>query len=131
MNSTQEIVMATINQNLYGYWKMTAMRFLKTDGEWESETVFGGSSVFTESGQINTFTRTSEIPFGYSGTFVIKGNDLLITPEVCSITSQEGHLIIRTVKELGAESLTLAMTDEATGRKYEIDFRLLDRSFQN
>lgn len=118
-----------MNENLYGYWKMTEMRFLDDDGNWISEKVFGGASVFTKSGEINTFTRTSEIAFGYSGRYTVKGNDLLITPEVSSILDQENKLIIRTIKELTADSLTLAMVDAATGRNYCIDFKIASRSF--
>jgi hypothetical protein len=121
--------MNQITLDLYGYWKMIDMRFLKADGEWESEKVFGGCSLFTESGQINTFTRTSELAFGYSGTFTIKGNDLLIKPEVCSLQSLEGHIITRTIVQVSADRLVLGMTDEATGRKYEIFFDLVTRSF--
>jgi|GEM_PF-2627221 len=118
-----------MDQNLYGYWKMTVIRFLKDDGTWESEEVVGGASIFTESGYINTFTRTSELSFGYSGMFTIKGNDLIITPEVCSIQEREGGLFIRTVKSVSRDALTLGMVDDATGRSYEMDFIPLARSF--
>lgn len=117
------------DQYLYGYWKMTAMRFLKPDQTWESESVFGGASIFTKAGYINTFTRTSELSFGYSGNFKLKGNDLVITPEVCSIPSLENRLIIRTLKSVSENELTLSMVDEATGREYEMDFQILTRSF--
>lgn len=108
---------------------MTSMRFRKGDGAWEPEIVYGGTSVFTANGQIVTFTR-AEIPFGYSGSFKIKGDDLLITLEVCSIQELEGKMITRTVTKLTTDTLTLAMTDEATGRDYEIDFQLLATSFK-
>lgn len=121
--------MSVLNKNLYGMWRMIAMRFKKDDGAWESETVYGGFSSFTSGGYISTFTR-AEIPFGYSGKFTIKGDDLVIVPEVCSIQELEGQTIVRTVKKLTAETLTLAMTDHATGRNYEIDFKLLTHQFE-
>ena len=121
--------MSMINQNLYGCWKMTEMRFLRPDGTWDLEPVIGGSSVFTQNGHISTFTRTADLPYGYSGRFTIKGNDLLVYPEASSIPEQEGHLLIRTVKELSADHLVLAMNDEATGRKYEMKFSILERHF--
>lgn len=120
--------MAKINQNLYGLWQMISMRFQNENGNWESEPVEGGTSMFTSTGQILTFTR-AEIAFGYSGTFVIDGDDLVITPDVCSIPELEKTPIIRRVISVTAESLTLGMTDAATGRIYEIDFRLVARSF--
>ena len=121
--------MALVNKNLYGCWKLTAMRYQISDGSWEDEVVFGGNAVFTESGEITTFTRTADLAFGYSGKFVLRGDDLVITPQVSSITAIEGKTIIRTVKILSAGELTLGMHDDATGRNYEIGFKLLTRQF--
>lgn len=120
--------MGAINNNLYGLWKMVEMRFQRDDGSWEAEPVYGGTSMFTSNGQILTFTR-AEIPFGYSGTFTIKGDDLVITPEVCSLDELENTTIRRTVKHLTAETLTLGMVDAATERNYEIYFKLIAKSF--
>jgi hypothetical protein len=124
----QDTFMTKINQSLYGLWEMTAMRFQDGAENWESEPIFGGTSMFTQSGQILTFTR-AEIAFGYSGTFVIDGDELVITPQVCSIPELEKTRFVRTVKTLTSDALTLMMTDSATGRRYEIDFRLISRSF--
>ena len=118
-----------INKNLYGYWKMIAMRFRKADQSWESEEVLGGASVFTESGQILTYTRTSELGFGYNGTFEIKDNVIHTRIEVCSIPELEGTISTRTIKKLSADSLVLGMFDEATGRDYEIELKLVTNSF--
>ena len=123
--------MATNIQNLYGFWKMTGMRFLKADGTWEDEKVLGGTSAFTQSGQINTYTRTSELGFGYSGTFVVQDNTLIINVDVCSLPEYEGKTIRRIIKKTGPESLLLGMADDATGRDYEIEFSLVTRSFLN
>ena len=120
--------MGAINNNLYGLWKMTAMRYQNDTGSWESESVFGGTSMFTSRGHILTFT-SAEIPFGYSGTFTMQGDDLVITPEVCSIPELEKTTIRRTVKSITAETLTLGMVDSATGRNYEIDLKLLAKTF--
>ena len=108
---------------------MIAMRYRDIEGNWENELVFGGTSVFTETGVISTFTRTSELAFGYSGKFSLKGDDLVIVPEVCSIATLEGAPITRTVKKLTPETLLLGMIDDATGRNYEIELKLLTRSF--
>jgi hypothetical protein len=121
--------METINKNLYGYWKMTGMRFRDESGSWNEETVIGGDSIITESGNINTYTRTSETDFGYSGKFKVKGDELIIALDVCTVPELEGKTIKRSVKELTSDSLTLGLLDDATGRSYEVDLKLVTRNF--
>jgi hypothetical protein len=116
-------------KDLFGCWEMTEMKFKNGEGAWEHETVLGGTSIFTESGIVNTFTRTAELAFGYSGRFEIEGSDLRITLKVCSIPALESLQIIRKVLKLSTNALTLGMIDDATGREYEIDFKLLTRKF--
>ncbi len=118
-------------QNLYGYWKMTGMRYLKPDGSWEQEQVLGGSSVITQSGEILTYTRTSELGFGYSGQFTVEKDSLVTRVDVCSIPELEKKVIRRTIKQCTPQLLILGMHDEATGRDYEIEFNLLTRTFTN
>lgn len=128
-SENKELHLGAMNKNIFGFWKMTAIRYQNESGEWESETVFGGASIFTEDGHINTFTRTSELAFGYSGTFAIKGNDLIIQPEVSSLPEIEGKTIVRSLKSLKDDQMTLTMLDDATGRTYEMDFLLKTRHF--
>ena len=116
-------------KDVYGFWGMTAIRYRKPDGTWESETVFGGSTVITESGFINAYTRTSEIEFGYSGTFKLSGDGADVHLDVCSIQALEGKVVHRKVVKCTPEFLTTEMLDEATGRVYEMDFKLLTRRF--
>jgi hypothetical protein len=121
--------MVAVNNNLYGCWKLTAVKFMNGEGAWEEEEVLGGTSIFTEGGIISTFTRTSDLAFGYSGNFALNGNDLEIKADVCSIPDLEGKTIIRTVKKLTEDELTLGLDDEATGRYYLMDFKLLTFTF--
>lgn len=116
-------------KNAYGFWGMTAIRYQKPDGSWESEKVFGGSTVITESGFINAYTRTSEVEFGYSGTFKVNGDGADVHLDVCTITALEGKVVYRKVLECTPEFLKTEMLDEATGRVYEMDFKLLTRRF--
>ena len=121
--------MLDVKRNLFGCWRLTAVRFKNYEGIWEHEEVYGGFSAFTEAGFMTTFSRTSDLPFGYSGTFSLNGNEIEITPEVCSIPELEGTKFFRTVKKLTSEDLTLGTDDEATGRHYELDFKLLTSTF--
>ncbi len=121
--------MGLTNRYIYGYWKMTAIRFQRIDGSWESERVIGGSSIITESGHITTYTRTSEVGFGYSGQFTVQNNVLIIKVEACSITALENTVITRVVLKATPDAMQLEMHDAATGRHYEMDFNLITRKF--
>ena len=121
--------MKTLNDSVFGFWKITSIRFLNSDEKWEDETLFGGSTIITKTGNLTTYTKTSDLSFGYSGTFKVKGDDLLITPDVCTIPEMEGNITIRTVKSVSEKSLLLGSIDEATGRTYEFEFELVTRGF--
>ena len=116
-------------KNACGFWKMTSIRHQKSDGTWEAEKIIGGTTVITESGFINAYTRTTEIDFGYSGTYTVNGNVASVQVEVCSFPNLEGTTLLRTVLETTPEYLKTEMTDEATGRLYQMEFKLLTRTF--